>query len=100
MIGDTPCFVATRRRAKRLGTPTDFLSSDTDRAAIGVETVRLPPGGAVGVASDGFLDFVGNPRRVLRSASSVHASDGAERLLDAAFSGGAGDNIAVAIARR
>jgi serine/threonine protein phosphatase PrpC len=99
-IGDTACFVATRRRAKRLGTPTDFLSPDSDPAAVSVETVRLPPGGAVVVASDGFLDFVGNPRRVLRSASSVHPSDGAEQLLDAAFSGGAGDNIAVAIARR
>ena len=85
-IGDTACFVATRRRAKRLGTPTDFLSPDKDPAAIGVETVRLPPGSAVMVASDGFLDFVGNPRRVLRSASSVHASDGTERLLAAAFS--------------
>jgi len=97
-IGDTACFVATRRRAKRLGTPTDFLSPGTDPVAFGVETVRLPPRGTVVVASDGFLDFVGNPRRLLRSTSSVHASECAERLLDAAFSGGAGDNIAVAIA--
>ena len=43
-IGDTACFVATRSRAKRLGTPTDFLSPDKDPAAIGVETVRLPRG--------------------------------------------------------
>lgn len=98
-IGDTACFATTRRSARRLASPSDFLSADMNVGKITVDTVSLRWKGAVVLTSDGFLDFAARPRQILRSVATAPASDGVRRLLDAAADGGAGDNVSTAVVR-
>ncbi len=98
-LGDTGCYIVTRRRAIRIGSPADFLTASTDPQAVEATTSRISPGSAVILTTDGFLDFVGDPKRVLRAAASLEPSEAVAELISAAFAGGAGDNIAIAFAR-
>ena len=95
-IGDTACYIATRRRARRIGTDTDYLGPNTDLSAIQIEETSPTVPSSVVVASDGLADFAVNARRTLRAATKLPALDGVEHLIRAAFSGGAGDNVAIA----
>jgi len=98
-IGDTACFLATRRRARQIGTTTDFLGPNTTAEALLLETTVVQPEAAVVVTTDGFLDFASGVEGTLRTTSNLSANEGVEELLSAAFSGGAGDNIAAAVFR-
>ena len=98
-IGDTACFVTTRRRATRIGGVTRFLAPDTDASAIHVEAAHLPSRGTVILASDGVLDFVGDPAHQIRQVAGMAPAASVESLISAAFSGGAGDNVSVATQR-
>ena len=64
-----------------------------------VETTAVPPEAVVVLTTDGFLDFASDAEGTLRTASGLSAEEGVEGLFSAAFSGGAGDNIAAAISR-
>lgn len=96
-FGDTACLIVHRRRVLRLGASAGFLAPGTDPAAAHVSRASLPPGAMVVLASDGLLDFVPHLGRLLRTLASSPAPIVVERLLAAAFAGGAGDNLAVAV---
>ena len=98
-IGDTAGFVVTRRRSKRLGTDTEFLSAETDPNVIEITKAKLSDRTAMILATDGFLDFAAQPKATLRTVPQLAALDAAELLISESFSGGAGDNIAVAVYR-
>jgi serine/threonine protein phosphatase PrpC len=99
-LGDTSCFVATKRRARRIGSDTPFLSSISEADGIEITSRSLGAATAVIVASDGLTSFALNVDASVRTAAAISASQGVENLLAAAFAGGAGDNIAVAVLRR
>ena len=99
-IGDTACYRAARRRATRIGTDSEFLSPKTKLASIQTETTQVQRNAAIVVTTDGLIDFAVDPETLIRSTAKLGASDAAERLVEAAFAGGAGDNIAVALYRR
>lgn len=99
-LGDTSCHVATKRRSKRIGGDTPFLSPVSDPTTIDIAEKPLGAATAVIVTSDGFTDFAANVGASLRTAATKSAPRGVEHLVAAAFTGGAGDNIAVAVLRR
>jgi serine/threonine protein phosphatase PrpC len=67
-----------------------------DRLQRGLQPIA--DGSWVILATDGLADFVDDLEGVLRSATGDEpdASLAVERLIEAAFAGGAGDNVAVA----
>ena len=99
-VGDTAGYVATRRRSKRLGTDSEFLSAETDPAAISVAETKLPDRAAVILTTDGLIDFATDLKGTLRSTAQLAPPAAAELLLSESFAGGAGDNVAVAVYRR
>jgi hypothetical protein len=98
-IGDTVCFVATKRRVQQVGTANPFLSPDTDPDTITIDILDLPAKSIVFVASDGFTDFAKPLARTIRAATKQEPRNGIDMLMGAAFAGGAGDNIAIGVAR-
>lgn len=99
-FGDTVCVRVRGRRAKTVGAPTAFLGPDSDVA--GVQRLRLRPGDAVTVASDGLSDYLGRgwPQRIAALTLDTADPAAAARLLvEEAMAGGAGDNVAVAVLR-
>ena len=96
-IGDTACFVVAQRRVACLGSPTPFLSSTGSTRSVAVQTASVASGSTVVVTSDGFIDFVGSPYRAMREARGLSVGAAVAHLIDAAFVGGAGDNIAIAM---
>lgn len=94
-LGDSACFIVTQRRATRIGATTAFLSARAEFAVVRVEVGTIPEHGMVVVTSDGLLDFTSGTDRLLRSVVGLRGRDGVERLLDAAFAGGAGDNLSI-----
>ena len=88
-------------RARRLGSPTRFLGPDADLATASIDRADLKPEDSVVVASDGLLDFLGrSPTRILARLAAHHPDDPvalARAAIERAFTGGAGDNIAVAL---
>ena len=98
-LGDTACLVARRRRLTQLGKTSDFLSADSDPMSIRVETASLRPGNSIVLATDGLLDFAADVRGSLRTVADTDAVGAFESLISAAFAGGAGDNIAIAVSR-
>ena len=99
-LGDTACFVVTERRVTRIGSPISFLDPKTDPATIRTHTASLPSKGSVVVASDGLIDYVINLERTLRHTAHLDTPQRVEHLIAASFSGGAGDNVAVAVYRQ
>jgi serine/threonine protein phosphatase PrpC len=98
-LGDTACFIVTKRRASRIGAPTSFLDPNTDATGIRTHTASLPNKGSVVVVSDGIVDYVADLGRPLRSGSPLNVPQQVEHLIAASFAGGAGDNVAVAVYR-
>lgn len=99
-FGDTVCVRLRGRRAKTVGAPTAFLGPDSDVA--GVQRLRLRPGDAVAVASDGLSDYLGRgwPQRIAAlTADAADPAAAARLLVEEAMAGGAGDNVAVAVLR-
>ena len=96
-LGDTACFVVTRRHVSRLGSPTEFLSATSRSDLVAVQEAPLPSKAAIIVTSDGFSSFARPIDRILRSERSHQASDAVANLVAAAFAGGAGDNVTAAV---
>lgn len=82
-----------------MGSTAGFLTASSDPASIDVQTVALTPDSMVIATSDGVVDFVPRPERLPRSIWDLPARAAVEHLVGAAFAGGAGDNIAVAVLR-
>ncbi len=98
-IGDTAAFTTTRRRATRIGLDTGFLSPSTDQGSIRIEASSAGSNSVIVLTSDGFLDFAPTPNDVLQSLQAMPSKKAVNMLVRAAFAGGAGDNIAVAVHR-
>ncbi len=98
-IGDTACFVATRRRVDRVGSTSRFLSPTTDSNKIQIETTTVRRASTVLVVSDGIVDFTRPLERTIRATARQDPREVVDSLIAAAFAGGAGDHITVAAAR-
>ncbi len=96
--GDTQVLRVRGRRTKVLSPDSDFLDAGAPPA--GAKRVKLKGGDVVLVCSDGLRDYLegGWPSGV---PPVVNASEdprsAAQALIEAAFSGGAGDHLSVAL---
>lgn len=102
-FGDSAAYLVTGAGAATLSRPQHrFVGYPMPRAAVGKlldrGTAQVPEGGWVVVASDGFVDFA-RPFPTAPFADAGDASAVARALVMAACDGGAGDNVAVAVAR-
>jgi len=98
--GDTACFVVAGRSVRPVGEPHEFLGTGASPDEIPLVEAPLSAGAAVVVTSDGFTDFtIRTAPRVLRQVPALMPKAAAKMLVDAAFAGGAGDNVAVAVLR-
>jgi serine/threonine protein phosphatase PrpC len=105
-MGDSALFVADRQTARDLSRPRHhFVGFQASRRDIDERLWRgvrpLAHDSWVVVASDGFTNFASmSPAMVVADAvrRSEDARDVAERLVQHAAEGGAGDNIAIAVA--
>ena len=99
-LGDCRAVVVRGKRARKVGSPGPFLRSPAEHTAVAVHRVGLRPGDRVLVATDGLFEFLGRDweRLLAGLASEGDAGAVARRAVEAAFRGGAGDNIAVAAA--
>lgn len=102
-FGDSAVYSVTGAGAALLSQPQHrFVGYPMPRTAVDHYldrgTFRLPTGAWVVVASDGFVDFA-HPFPVTPFVEDNHAATLARRLVLAACEGGAGDNVAVAVAR-
>jgi len=98
-LGDCVAVIIRKSRVRRVGGDALFLGPDTLPSHVRMGRARLHPGDTVLVATDGLCDFLG---REWRRRLAALAADGgparlAERAIEAAFGGGAGDNLAVAV---
>lgn len=95
-FGDTSVILLRAGKARRVSRPAPFLGPEVtvDTAAFTAPPVR--PGDRVVAATDGLLDFLG--RNALPRLAAIDAPDQeawVRAAVEAAFDGGAGDNIAV-----
>lgn len=105
-LGDSPVFVVHGGRARELSIPRHlFVGHPLSRFVLDERLSRgrepLQPGDAVVLASDGFTNFaVIDPAAAVAEALAAAPSpvDAAAALVDHAVDGGAGDNVAVAVA--
>ncbi len=82
-IGDTACYIATKRRLSRIGKESDFLGPQTDPRSIAVDTAPTPPRATtVVVASDGLVDFAPDLTTSLRSTLNLTAREAADLLIE------------------
>lgn len=98
--GDSSIFLVRSRRVRAVTsvtTPTRFLGPQTPPPP--VVHLRLRAGDGLAVVTDGFTDFLGRGTvPALRREMSGPTPEGAARgLVGAAFAGGAGDNVGVAV---
>lgn len=101
-LGDAHAVVARGRRARRVVKPSPHFRWDRDLGAVSISRSRLRQGETVILGTDGVFDFLGSGvRETLRdSASANDASLIVRVLIEKAFAGGAGDNVATAVAVR
>jgi len=97
--GDCAALVVRGGRARRVAGEAAFLGPEFGRDDPAMGQAGLRWGDKVVVASDGVAEFLGRGwrRRVADVAQGVGPADLARRLVEAAFKGGAGDNIAVGV---
>jgi serine/threonine protein phosphatase PrpC len=95
-LGDTVALRLGADEVEELGGAGPFLGPGTP--APQVYWAPFDPGDRLLVASDGLVDYVG-PRweECLQEAAAGDPTDAAHRLVLHAFTGGAGDNVAVGI---
>lgn len=113
-IGDSVACVAAPRHAEMLAEPNRrFLGYLPARRALGAASVApflsmgsaaIPAGAWVIVATDGYSDWAPKGADLARATAlwTAGARDAAtvvDRLMDKARVGGAGDNVAIAVAR-
>lgn len=99
VIGDAVALTVRGRRARRLRSSPSFFGPETEIDHAAVSRVRLKTSHKLVLASDGLFDFLGPEWRSSVIAAANHAEPRiiAQRLVEAAFAGGAGDNVAVAL---
>ncbi len=95
--GDSSIFLVRGGKARSLTSPSRFLGPQTPTPS--VVRWRLRVGDALALVTDGFTDYLSQPvgntlAGALRDPDPAHAAQGLAR---AAFAGGAGDNIGVAV---
>lgn len=98
-LGDCVALVIGKSRVRRVGADAPFLDAGTSPSHLRVGRARLHKGDRVLVATDGLRDFLGRGwrRRLAALAADVGPAGLAQRAIEAAFSGGAGDNLAVVV---
>jgi serine/threonine protein phosphatase PrpC len=99
-LGDTAVVRARGRRTRMLSSSHAFLGPQTPLPH--VVTAKLREGDRILAASDGVVDYLGPKWRDLLAQAS-RTADGealAQRILELALDGGAGDNVAVAVIAR
>lgn len=97
-LGDTVAAVVRGTRVRRVGRAGPFLGPHSPLPAIA--RARLREGDVVVVFSDGLGDFLAGgwePALAQAVASTSAAGATATHLVERAMSGGAGDNVAVAV---
>lgn len=103
-FGDSAVYCVTAAGAAQLSQPQHrFVGYPMPRTAVDHYldrgTFRLPPRAWVVLASDGFVDYA-HPFPTTPFANARDATTVAQDLVLAACEGGAGDNVAVAVARQ
>jgi serine/threonine protein phosphatase PrpC len=98
-LGDARVAVVRGSRTTLMGAATAFLGPSTDLATVSLDETELDPGDRVVAASDGLFDFLGPDwaDRLATLASDAGPTALVRRAVEAAFLGGAGDNVAVAV---
>lgn len=96
-VGDSTLFLVGRTLVRRIAAAGPFLGSTQSlRPQTGKHVLHR--GVMVLLATDGLTDFLGPGwRRRLRRARAETPTNTARALVQAAFAGGAGDNIAIAV---
>jgi serine/threonine protein phosphatase PrpC len=99
--GDARALLVRGRRVRCLSRTSSFLGPGDDRGAADTTGVRVKSGDVLILGSDGLFDFLsGSGMAQLREAADpADPLATARSLIGCAFAGGAGDNIAVAVAR-
>lgn len=95
--GDSSVFLVRPRRVRSVTAGSRFLGPRTPPPP--VVRMRLRPRDAIAVVTDGFTDFVGRATTstLRRGMAGQGAAQAAHALVLAAFAGGAGDNVGVAV---
>lgn len=99
-IGDTTAVVVDGRRATIVGGPSEFLGPSTPVERAVIDAVALGTGTSLILVSDGVSDYIG--RDVAGHLGGMAATAPTPLALvrwiaEAAFAGGAGDNVAAAV---
>lgn len=97
--GDTVVVLVRGETGRLLVRRVDFLGPESDLDRLVVEEAELQPEDRLVLASDGLSDFLGPDWTTVVARTALGARP-AEGLLRAAFAGGAGDNVAVAVYRQ
>lgn len=101
-LGDSSAVVVSNSGVKPMGRRSDFLGPGVDLSTLAVETTQLSPGDLIILCTDGLTRFLGR-RWAARLGKMAREQPDPEPLVrsavEAAFDGGAGDNIAVAALR-
>lgn len=95
--GDTSVFLVRSRRTRSITSTSRFLGPRTPPPA--VVRLRLRPGDALALVTDGVTDFLGAGlgETLYAELSGPDPARAAEGLVRAAFAGGAGDNVGVTV---
>ncbi len=95
--GDSSVYRVRGGKAKSLTAPSRFLGPRTPTPP--VVRVSLRPTDALGVVTDGFTDFLGRAvgPTLCRETAGREPTQAAQALVRAAFAGGAGDNVGIAL---
>lgn len=98
--GDSSIFRVRGGKVQTLTPATQFLGPRTTPPP--VVRARLRPGDGLAAVTDGFTDYLGRAvgatlRRELGGQVPAQAAQAAHALVLAAFAGGAGDNVGVAV---
>ena len=98
-FGDCVALVLRGARAKQVGGAAPFIGPGMHPGLGATARADLRPGDRVLVATDGVVEFLGRgwKRRLAGLARGLAPAELARAAIEAAFKGGAGDNIAVVV---
>jgi hypothetical protein len=98
-FGDSKSARIRSGSSKVLWKPAPFLGLETGADQRWLAESALAPGDWVVVASDGLLDFLGRGwERRLEAFTDATPGRFVKRAIEAAFAGGAGDHVGLAVA--
>lgn len=95
--GDSSIFLARPRKVRSVTAKSRFLGPQTPVPP--VVRLRLRAGDGLAVVTDGFTDFLSQPVKMALHAQMTvtDPAQAAQGLVQAAFAGGAGDNVGVVV---